>query len=167
MPEWLGTSTTVATLLVMLVGLFGLVIPIFPGGVVIWLAALGWGLLNGFSTAGTVIFIFITILMIAGALADNLFMGAGAVREGASGWSIAAALTMGLVGTVVAPPLGGLIAAPLALYSVEYLRRRDWNQALRVTRGMMLGCGWAFVVRFTLGILKIGLWALWVQVFPV
>lgn len=167
MPEWMQASSAVITLIVMLVGLFGLVVPIFPGGVVIWLAALGYGLLNGFSTGGTVIFIVITLLMIASALADNLFMGAGARREGASWWSILIALATGIVLTFLAPPVGGLIGAPVALYLAEYLRRRDWNQAFQITRGMLVGCGWAFIVRFILGLFKIGLWALWVLRFPV
>lgn len=161
MPQWLETSSEILTLIVMLVGLFGLVIPIFPGGVVIWLAALGYGLLNGFGTAGTVIFIFITLLMLTSALADNVLMGANARRKGASWWSILIALAAGAVATILAPPFGGLVAAPLALYVAEYLRRRDAGQAMDVTRGMLLGCGWAFFVRFGLGLTKIGLWALW------
>ena len=47
MPQWLEISTEILTLIVMLIGLFGLVIPIFPGGVVIWLAALGYSLCYG------------------------------------------------------------------------------------------------------------------------
>jgi hypothetical protein len=165
MPDWLQATTVATTLLIMLVGLFGLVVPIFPGGVAIWLAALGYGAATGFTTTGIVIFSLITVLMIASALADNIFMGAGARKSGASWWSIIAALAAGAIFTFVAPPFGGLLAAPLVLYAAEYMRRRDWEQALAITRGMVLGCGWAFVVRFGLGLLKIGLWALWVWRF--
>ena len=161
MPEWLQTSTEILTLGVMLVGLFGLVIPIFPGGVVIWLAALGYGLLTGFAPPGIVFFVLISILMIASALADNILMGTKAYQEGASWWSILIALFAGAVVTLLLPPFGGLIAAPIALYLAEYVRRRDWEQAIKVTRGMLIGCGWAFFVRFGLGIVKIGLWAAW------
>lgn len=167
MPDWLQATTAAATLLIMLVGLFGLVVPIFPGGVVIWLAALGYGAATGFSTGGIVIFVVITLLMIASALADNIFMGAGARKSGASWWSIIAALAAGAIFTFIAPPFGGLLAAPVVLYAAEYMRKRDWEQALAITRGMVLGCGWAFVVRFGLGIVKIGLWALWVWRFSV
>ena len=41
MPEWLGMPLFVLTLVIMLVGLFGLAVPVFPGIEVIWLAALG------------------------------------------------------------------------------------------------------------------------------
>ena len=161
MPDWLETSSTFIILAVMLLGLLGLVIPIFPGGVIIWLAALAYGLLNGFGTAGTIIFVIITLLMIASVVADNLLMGASARKEGASWWSIFIALAAGVLVTLMAPPFGGLVAAPIALYLAEYIRRRDSDQALQVTRGLLVGCGWAFFVRFGLGMLKIALWAVW------
>lgn len=161
MPEWLQTSSTFIILGVMLLGLMGLVIPVFPGGVIIWLAALAYGLLNGFGTAGTIIFVIITLLMIASVVADNLLMGASARKEGASWWSILIALVAGALFTLVAPPFGGLVAAPIALYFAEYMRQRDPDKAMQVTRGLLVGCGWAFLVRFGLGTLKIVLWAVW------
>ena len=166
MTDWLQPFTeglTIGfTLLVMLIGLFGLIIPIFPGGVVIWLAALAYGIVNGFSTVGTIIFIFITLLMIAGALADNFFMGERALRAGASWWSLFFGLIGGVLGTIFFPPIGGLVGAPLFVYAYEYYRFRDAEKAMRVTRGMLIGWGWAFVARFSLGVLKIFLWGIWV-----
>lgn len=165
MPEWLQTTTLVTTLAIMLVGLFGMVIPIFPGSVVIWLAALIYGFVTGFTAGGTILFVLITLLMIAGAFVDNAFMGAGALKGGASGWNIAASMVAATVFTFIAPPFGGLLAAPAVLYALEYMRKRDWRMALGITRSMVVGCGWAFVARFIMGIVQIGLWALWVLRF--
>ena len=44
MPAWLETTIHILTFLTMLFGLFGLIIPVFPGNVVMWLAALVYGL---------------------------------------------------------------------------------------------------------------------------
>ena len=88
-------------------------------------------------------------------------MAGRAHKEGASWWSIVIALFAGTLVTILAPPFGGLIAAPIALYLAEYVRRRDWDQALKATKGMLIGCGWAFFVRFGLGLMKIALWAFW------
>jgi hypothetical protein len=161
MPPWLENLSTGFLLLVMLIGLFGLIVPIFPGGVVIWLAALVYGLINGFSSSGTVIFILITLLMLASAAADNIFITAKAHQAGASWWSILVAIFAGLLVTLIATPIGGLVAAPLAMYLMEYRRHRDTDTAWRITRSMLAGWGLAFVVRFGLGSLKIGLWLLW------
>ncbi len=81
MPDWLEILLTVLLLLVMLAGLLGLIIPAFPGLTVIWLAALGFGVIHGFSTLGIVLFVLLTLLMIGGNVVDNLLMGAGALQR--------------------------------------------------------------------------------------
>ena len=81
-------------LAVMLTGLFGLVIPVFPGMLILWLAALGYGAVSGFGTLGTWMFGLITLLALVGMVIDNVLMGAGA-RQGGASWT-ALALGMGL-----------------------------------------------------------------------
>jgi uncharacterized protein YqgC (DUF456 family) len=161
LPAWLDISIFGLTLLVMLVGLFGMIIPIFPGVIVIWLAALGYGIVSGFGTLGWVIFGVLTVLMLVGVTVDNLLMGAGARRGGASWGSILIGLLAGVVGTFVFPPLGGLIAAPAAVLLLEYARRRDWDRAWQATRGLALGWGLSFLVRFGIGAVMIGAWLIW------
>ena len=73
------------TLTFMLIGLVGLIIPVFPGLVVIWLAALIYGIAAGFGIKGWIIFILISILALVGGIVDNIFMGAKA-REGGAAW---------------------------------------------------------------------------------
>ena len=136
---WLDATVFALTLFVMLVGLVGLVIPIFPGIEVIWLAALGYGILTGFDSPGLLIFIFITIALIPGVTVDNILMGAGARRGGASWLSILAALVAGIVGTLLFPPVGGLIAAPLAVLLLEFQRVRNMGKAWVATRGLAVG----------------------------
>ena len=94
---------TAAFLLAMLIGLFGMVIPIFPGGVVIWLAALVYGLLFGISGWGWVFFIIITLLMIAGIVSDDLLMATSARKHGATWGSLAFAYLGGIGGTYFTP----------------------------------------------------------------
>lgn len=165
MPDWLGPLlsglTNIFLLLIMLVGLFGMVIPIFPGAFVIWLAILVYGLLNGLSGLGLVLFILITGLMIAGAVVDDVFMAAAARKSGASWWSLFFAFIGGVGGTILLPPFGGLLGAPAFLYLTEYLRKRSAQHAWLVTRSLLVGWGWSFVARFGLGSLMIGLWFVW------
>jgi len=160
MNEWLGSSLRLFTLVIMLVGLFGLVIPIFPGVTIIWLAALGYGLAAGFGPTGTWVFAAITVLMVIGVTIDNILMARGAHQGGAAWSSIALALLGGLVGTYLWPPIGGLIAAPVLLVGAEYLRKKNMSAAWEAARGYLWGCGWAFFVRFGLGVIMIALWAI-------
>lgn len=149
-------------LVVMLFGLFGMVIPIFPGGVVIWLAALVYGIVFGISGWGWVFLIFITGFMIIGILVDDLLMAASARKHGASWGSLVFAYLGGIVGTILLPPFGGLLGAPLVLYLSEYGRKRNRSQAWQVTRGLLIGWGWSFVARFGIGLVMIALWMIWV-----
>ena len=161
MPIWLETTIFVLTILTMLVGLIGLIIPIFPGNVVMWLAALVYGLVFGFGKLGGIMFTIITLLMLVAVAADNILMGAKAREKGADWGSIILALIAGVVGTMLFPPIGGLIAAPVVLFLAELQRRRNADEAKAVVLALLTGWGLAFVVRFGLGVVMLGLWGIW------
>lgn len=146
----------------MLVGLIGLVVPIFPGLLIMWLAALGYGVANGFTTLGIVLFVIISLLALVGSLVDNLLMGAGARQGGASWLSIFVALGAGILGTLLFPPIGGLIAAPLAVLALEYYRLRDWALARQAVFGMAKGWGLSVAARLVIGLLIMASWWIWV-----
>ncbi len=148
-------------LLGMLVTLCGLVVPVFPGLIVLWALALLYGVLSGFGTLGAVLFVIITVLAILGEISDNLLMSKKARQEGARWFSIAIAFIAGIVGSIVFSPLGGIAAALGALFLVEFISSRDRKKALAVTKGMAIGWGWAFVLRFGVGLMMIALWVIW------
>ena len=154
-------SFNILIYLVMAVGLIGMVIPIYPGVVIIWAAVLIHGLVTGFATLEILVLVIITILMIAGTLVDNLLMGGKARQAGASWTSIAGALIGGVLGTFAFPPIGGIIAAPTLLFLLEYARIRDSAEAWEITKGLMTGWGLSFLARFFIGVVMIAIWAIW------
>ena len=147
---------------IMGIGLLSLLVYIIPGLTIIWLAILAYGIVMGFSLPSGILFAFITLLMIAGNLIDNLFMGAQAKKTGASWVSVGVALAAGLVGTFVLPPFGGVLFAVLGILIVEWIRKRDLNEGAKSAGGILKGCGLAVVTRFGIGVLMIGLWVVWV-----
>jgi len=153
----------IIVLTLMLFGLFSLIfVPILPSLVIIWAGPLLFGLLSGFNTpAGIFLFGLITLLMIAGSLVDNLLMGAGARRSGASWTAITIALAAGMLGSLFLPIFGGILLSLVALFALEYYRQRSWRSALESTKNMAVGCGWAVVMRFGLGVVMIGLYLGW------
>jgi uncharacterized protein len=161
MPAWISTSIFWITLVIMVVGLFGLIVPIFPGITVIWLAALGYGVIVGFTPLGWGLMAVLTVLFILGVTIDNVLMGAKARKEGAAWHSLALGWLAGILGTVLFPPLGGFIAAPLVVLLLEYLRQHDFNKALLTLRGLAIGFGASFIVRFFIGLVMIAVWLAW------
>jgi len=161
MPAWLSASIFWITLVIMGVGLFGLIVPVFPGITVIWLAALGYGVITHFTALGWVLLAVITLLFIGGVTIDNVLMGAKARKEGAAWSSLTLGYLAGILGTIFFPPLGGIIAAPLVVLLLEYLRQRDIKKALASLKGLAIGWGASFVVRFFIGLAMIGIWLVW------
>ena len=161
MPEWMHIPLFGITIFVMLIGMGGLIVPLFSGILVIWLAALGYGLVGGFGTLGGWMFAFITLLMLVGVIIDNVLMGVKANQEGASWTSLIIGVVAGIVGTLFYPPIGGLITAPLAILLYERVRVGSWPEAIKALRGLATGFGLSYFVRLGIGVAMILLWLIW------
>jgi uncharacterized protein len=165
-PGILGESLLQAlTLGILLVGLFGLLIPVFPGLLVMWLATLFYALLE--SAAGRMawtdwlLFSLITILMVLGNVIDNIII-ARKMRGKAIPWtSIGAAFLAGLVASIFFTPIVGIVASPLALFGAEWLHLRRARPAFASARSYMLAWGWSFAAVFGTGVLMVVLWLVW------
>lgn len=161
LPQWSELFIKLLLLAGMLAGLFSLIIPVFPGITVIWVLVLLHGVIFGFSTLGIWLTLLITVLAIAGWLSDNILSTGKALQGGAHWSSLTIALTAGLVSSFFLTPIGGILVTLLALFLAEYYRRHDRQEAWEITKSMMIGWGWAFVARFSIGLLMIGVWAIW------
>ena len=159
--EFLLDSARIIALLIMIVSMIGTIIPVFPGTFIIWVVSVVYAIVVGLDTFGWIILAILTVLAIIGGLADNVLMGAKAKEKGASCLSIALALGAGVVFTLAFPPIGGLIATPLGLLGMEYYRIKDRDEAIEVTKALMIGLGWSFVARFGISLLMIILWSVW------
>ncbi len=153
------------TLFVMLVGLLGLLIPVFPGLIIIWLASLFYVLVENASGRmtwlGWTSFALITLLMIFGSVVDNIII-ARRMRGHSIPWiCIGAAYLAAILASIFLTPLVGLLAAPLALFSAEYVRLKDPKEAFRSARIYMVAWGWSFAAVVGIGVLMIGLWMIW------
>ena len=165
MPTWLQIALETFTLFVLLVGLFGLIIPVFPGLVIMWLGTLLYALVQ--NSAGQMTgwdwfaFALITVLMVVGNIADNIII-ARKMRDQYIPWSsILIAFAAGIVASIFFTPLIGLVAAPLGLFLAELRRLKNRDEAIKSTKAYMIGWGWAFGARFTIGIAITVLWMLW------
>jgi len=156
------------TLFALIVGLLGLVVPVFPGLVIMWLGTLVYAILQ--NAAGNMtgwkwfIFGITTLLMILGSIADNLII-AQKMRDKYIPWSsILFAFGASLVASLFFTPLIGLVAAPVGLFIAENRRLKDRDAAVDSTKAYMIGWGWAFGARFLIGLVMIGFWMLWAWV---
>ncbi|MBN1137600.1 MAG: DUF456 domain-containing protein [Anaerolineae bacterium] len=138
------------TFVVMFIGLVGIVLPVLPGSILIFAAALFYALLDGFQTIGWVTLVVLGLLTAAATTASLWATSMGAKAGGASGWSILAGIVGGLVGLLFFSLPGSIVGALLGMFLVEVLRVKDWRKALKSGGGWLMG--WLLSVIFELGI---------------
>lgn len=160
------TFLIVVTFLVMLVGAVGVIVPILPDVWLIWLAALGYGLLqkplfDGW--VGWIAMFLITILTIIGVAADWVLSNAGASKGGASWQAITASIVLGIVGLPFFPPVGSLVGALVGLFAVEYWQNgRNVKKAWVAVQGYATGCGLSVIARLGIAVAMMAIWGVWV-----
>lgn len=143
----------------MLAGLVGIILPVVPGLVLIWLGALIFAIAEGFTRIGPWSFLLLTLVAIIGITADIWMAQLGARLGGASFRSQLVGLAGGFLGALLLPALGGLtetllgpaaggllgtlfaaigaaIGSVVGVLAAEYHRLREWRGASRA------GCGW-------------------------
>ncbi|MBI2333567.1 MAG: DUF456 domain-containing protein [Chloroflexi bacterium] len=157
---------TTVTLLVLIFGLLGLLIPVFPGLTVMWLAILVYAIiqasLDNMNWIGWLMFSLITLLMIGGNISDNLII-AKHVREKDVPWSsILWSFAAGIIVSMFFTPIMGIIASPVALFLAEWRRLKDRDSAMAHTKAWMTGWGWSVAARMGIGMVMVLFWGLWV-----
>lgn len=162
---YFSTLLNVLTFLSLLAGLFGLLIPVFPGLTVMWLATLVYAVIRAaggeMTWFGWLMFSLITMLMIGGNISDN-FIIAKHVRDKNVPWSsILWAFLAGILLSLFMTPLVGIAASPIALYLAEWNRLKDKQAAYANTKAWMTGWGWSVAARMGIGLAMIVFWGLW------
>jgi uncharacterized protein YqgC (DUF456 family) len=146
----------------MAVGLVGTIAPIVPGLALIWAAALGFGIAEGFDGPGAVLFGGITMIGLVGEVAGVVLPRRSAGRAGAGRWSLWLGVVVALAGFFLVPVVGLPLGGALGIYVGEHLRTRDAHTAWRATAATLKGFGLAALVQFGTGLAMVVLWLVWV-----
>ncbi len=151
----------VLALIVMLVGVAGIFLPVVPGVALIWLAAVGYAVADGFAHLGPLTLAVLTLLGLLGVTAELWMSGLGGKVGGASWWSIAAGSLLGLLGLIFFSVPGAVIGAVLGVLGMEAWRREgDWREAVKASGGWLAGWLLSVVVQLLIGLAMIALF-LW------
>lgn len=154
------TSGEVTTLVgvAMAVGLVGTIVPVVPGLVLIWAAALGYGISEGFDGPGALVFGSITVIGLVGEVAGVVLPRRAAGSAGAGRWSLWLGAAAALAGFFIVPVVGLPIGGALGIYVGEHLRTKDPRTAWRATAATLKGFGLAALAQFGAGVFMVVLW---------
>lgn len=144
-----------------LVGLAGIIVPILPGILLIWLTVLAYAIVDGFEAVGWVTFIAITLIAIVVGTADIWMSLLGAQKGGAARRAMFFGMIGGVVGfflfgtllPIVGNLLGGILGYAIGVFLGQYHKYRDWELARKASFGGLVGWGVATVIQMVGGLL--------------
>lgn len=148
----------------MLVGLIGVVVPVMPGLVVVWLVAVGTILWQGGGTAAWAVIAWLTLLFAAGTAATLVLPARKGRAEGTPPRALGPIVLGASIGMLVLPVFGLLIGALLGLFLGEWGRLGDRANAWRSTRSVLAAYGVGVLLELVLGTVMIASWLVTVVV---
>lgn len=144
------------------VGLAGTVVPVLPGLVLVAGATLVYGLVEGFGAVGTVAFVLIVAVGIAGTVAGFVIPQRSASAGGARRTSILLGAAGAVAGFFLVPIVGVPLGGVLGIYVAERARTGEHDAAWRTTYATVRGFGVATLVQLGAGLVMAAIWVVWV-----
>ncbi len=143
------------------IGVVGTIVPLLPGLALVWAAALIWGLLTSFDTAGVVAMALITILFAAGIYLSLRIPQKSAAAQGLSIkgtiFGVALAIGVGIVIPVIGIPLGFVLGVWIVRIADTGDARVAFRSALATTAALLR----ASAAQFGIGLAMGSVWLLW------
>ena len=146
----------ILTMLIMLVGLAGTILPMIPGLPIMWVGALVYAILTGFEEVGWTYLIVFGALTAVVQLLDYVANLYGAKKMGASGWGIFGAFVGMLVGLFTGGVIGLLVGSFAGAVLGEVLVGKKGSQALKAGVGTFLGFLGGTLIKFVVGCAMLG-----------
>jgi uncharacterized protein YqgC (DUF456 family) len=145
--------------LVMAVGLVGVVVPLLPGLLLVWVAGLAWAVAEGEGTARWIVLAVMTLLLAAGTLAKYVLPMKSAAARGAPLSTLLVGALCAVIGFFVIPIVGWLVGGVAGVYLAELVRHRDARRAWESTRAALLAMGIGMLIELAAGVAMVGVWA--------
>jgi len=145
----------------MAVGIAGTVLPVLPGLLLVWGAAVVYGLVAGFGTAGWIAIVLISAIALVGSALGLVLPHRAAGESGAARWSVWLAFAVGVVGFFVVPVIGLPLGVVVGLYVAELARTKQPALAWRSTWATLKAFGVSTLVQLAAGLLMAAIWVAW------
>jgi len=146
-------------LVLMLLGLFGVFVPVMPGLVIVWIVGTGSLLWLESDAIGWWVAAWLTALFAAGTVATVWLPARRGRAAGASARSLAIAGIGASLGFFLVPVAGFLLGGLAGLYLGEWRRLGDPDEARSSVLSVLRGYGVGVVIEMVVGVVMIASWA--------
>jgi uncharacterized protein YqgC (DUF456 family) len=137
----------------------GVLVPVFPGLLLIVGAALVWATDRG-GVAAWGVFAVMTVMAVAGIVTASVAPARRASAGGVPGWVVMAGAVGLIVGFFAIPVVGALVGFPAGVFVAELVRHRELGPARRATWAALKGVGVGVAVQLAAGVAMIVVWAI-------
>lgn len=155
-------AVTVLVGVAMAAGVAGTVVPVVPGLLLVWAAAVAYAVAVGPGVVGVVALVVITGLAVAGAVAGVALPRRAAGGAGAATTSLWLGAALAVVGFFVVPVVGLALGGALGILLGERLRTGDGRLAWQATWATLKGFGLGALVQVGAGLAMVLTWLAWV-----
>ena len=157
------TLLTIVIAIVMLVGLFGTLLPLVPGLPLVWGAAVIYGFQQDWDATAWAAIALITLLMLAGIAAKIALPSRKLANTGVPRSTLTVGALAGVVGFFVIPVVGLPLGAVAGVYAAELRRTQDGGTAWASTKSAIAGFGIGALIEIGAGLAMVAVWAAWVS----
>ena len=156
------TVVEVLVAVVIAVGVAGVVVPVLPGALLVWVAVVVWGWTVG-TVTGWALVAVATAVLVTGQVVKYTIPGRGMRAAGVPRRSLIAGGLLAIVGFFVVPVVGVLVGFVLGVYASE-VRRVGRSAAGTSTRAALRAVGISMLVELTSTLLAAVTWIVGVVV---
>ncbi|NLT19773.1 MAG: DUF456 domain-containing protein [Syntrophomonadaceae bacterium] len=142
----------IITVLVIILGIAGTILPMIPGIPLVFLAILVYGWMEGFNVISGNYLLIIGILTLLSIVFSYLSTVMGAKYFGSGRLGLWGALIGTFAGLLLLPPIGLLIGPFAGAFIGEYISVKDTEKAIKAAFGSLLGLFTGVVFNLAIGI---------------
>lgn len=153
-----GSAVTLISGIAIVVGIFGVVVPVLPGLLLTWAGVLLWALLGDAGRGRWLVLAAATLIALVGVLVKYLWPGRNLKRTGVPNRSLLAGGVLGVVGFFMIPVVGLLLGFVLGVWLAERARLGDNRLAWPSTRQALKAAGLAMLVELAAGLSIAAVW---------
>jgi len=129
----------IVTLIIMLIGLVGEILPVIPGMILIWIAALIYAIIDKFHHLSPWTILILIIIWLLAAIIDWITTWFTAKKVGISFWGLGLAVAGAIIGTILGNLPGTVLGMVEGAIIGEYIQHQQLWKSMQVGSFIILG----------------------------
>ncbi len=147
----------IISLLIMLGGLAGIVLPIIPSTPLIWAGVLIYAVCDGFESISWVLVLIFGVLTVFSVILDYFGGVIGAKKYGATRWGLIGSVIGGIAGFFMGGIIGLIFGPFFGAVLLELVFGKDFSSAFKSGIGTLVGFLGGAIAKLVIGVIIIGI----------